>query len=163
MAGLGGLTGCASVPELGRLTDRGGGKRKIVISLGEQRAYLYRDGKVAAVSRISSGKPGHRTPTGSFRVSQKNADHRSSIYGAYVKNGKVLKPDVDNRKDPRPSGAKFVGAPMPYFMRFNGAIGMHSGHVPKYPASHGCVRLPRRHANRFYHAAELGTPVIVKR
>lgn len=157
------LASCTVVPELGQLTDRGGGKRKIVIRLGEQKAYLYRDGEVAAVTRISSGKKSHSTPTGSFKVTQKSIDHRSSLYGDYVKNGRVVKANVDSRKDARPSGSKYVGAPMPYFLRFNGAIGMHGGHVPKYPASHGCVRLPMRQAKRFYHAVRVGTPVTVKR
>jgi lipoprotein-anchoring transpeptidase ErfK/SrfK len=151
------------IPELGRLADGGGGKRKIVIRLNEQKAYLYRDGKVAAVSRISSGRKGYRTPTGSFRVGQKDIDHRSSIYGAYVTDGRIVKADVDVRKDRRPKGSKFVGASMPYFLRFSGAIGMHGGDVPNYPASHGCVRLPMRQANRFYHAVSVGTPVTVKR
>ena len=161
-AGILVLSACTTIPELGRLADRGGGKRKIVIRLDEQKAYLYRDGEVTAISRVSSGRTGYRTPTGSYRVSQKAIDHRSSIYGAYVKNGRVVKADVDSRKDSRPSGSKFVGAPMPHFIRFNGAIGMHGGHVPNHPASHGCVRLPNRQAIRFYHAVDVGTPVIVK-
>lgn len=156
------LPSCTVIPELGHLADQGGGKRRIEIRLSEQKAYLYRDGEITAVSRISSGRQGYRTPTGSYRISQKNIDHRSNLYGAYVKDGRVVKAGVDRRKDSRPSGSKFVGAPMPYFLRFNGAIGMHGGHVPSHPVSHGCVRLPHRHAKRFYHAVNVGTPVRVK-
>jgi hypothetical protein len=50
---------------------------------------------------------------------------------------------------------------MPYFMRFNGAEGMHAGYLPGYPASHGCVRLPDEKAIAFYRAVEVGTPVSV--
>ena len=58
---------------------------------------------------------------------------------------------------------KFEGAPMPCFLRFTGAYGLPAGNVPGYPASSGCVRLPKRHAKRFYDAVKLGTPVVVCR
>ena len=60
-----------------------------------------------------------------------------------------------------PRGGKFVPAPMPYFMRFNGADGMHAGYLPGYPASHGCVRMPQQYAIAFFNAVEVGTPVTV--
>jgi hypothetical protein len=60
-----------------------------------------------------------------------------------------------------PAGAKFVRAPMKHFMRFNGAVGMHAGRLPGYPASHGCVRLPPAKAALFFNVAEIGTPVRV--
>jgi hypothetical protein len=60
-----------------------------------------------------------------------------------------------------PPGCRFVQAPMPYFMRFNGAEGMHAGYLPGYPASHGCVRLPKEKAIAFFEAVEVGTPVTV--
>jgi lipoprotein-anchoring transpeptidase ErfK/SrfK len=158
------LSACASVPELGGLMDRGGTDgRKIVVKLGAQKAYLYHHGKLVAVSPISSGREGKRTPVGRFRVIQKNRDHRSSLYGHYVRNGRIVKPNVDIRKDARPAGSRFAGVPMPYFLRFSGAYGLHAGEVPGYPASSGCVRLPPRHAKRFFEAVRVGTPVIVER
>jgi lipoprotein-anchoring transpeptidase ErfK/SrfK len=158
------LASCASVPEIGGLMDRGGTSgRKIVVSLKSQRAELYHHGKVVAISPISSGREGKSTPTGSFRVIEKDADHCSSLYGNYVRDGKVVKENVDIRKGGRPAGSKFEGVPMPYFLRFTGAYGLHAGNVPGYPASSGCVRLPQRHAKRFYEAVRLGTPVVVKR
>ena len=51
---------------------------------------------------------------------------------------------------------------MPYFLRFTRGYGMHAGYVPQYRASHGCIRMPAEMARRFFHAADLGTPVIVK-
>ena len=160
---LASLAGCASVPELGQLVDPGTKDHTIIIRLNEQKAYLYRDGKVVAVSTVSTGREGYSTPAGKYRVSQKDIDHRSTIYGAYVRNGRVVKAGVNVKKDKKPAGAVFVGAPMPYFLRINGAVGLHAGHVPGYPASHGCIRLPPRQAKRFYHAAEVGTPVFVYR
>ncbi len=69
--------------------------------------------------------------------------------------------DVDNQKDKRPSGTKYLGADMGYFLRFNRAIGMHRGFLPGYPASHGCVRQPEHMAKKYFENSKLGTPVIV--
>ena len=158
------LTNCTTIPELGALMDRGGAKgRRILVSLKSQQAFLYHEGKLVAVSPISSGREGKATPVGRFSVTEKDIDHRSSLYGNYVRDGKVVKENVDIRKGGRPSGSKFVGVPMPYFMRFSGAYGLHAGNVPGYPASSGCVRLPKRQAKRFYDAVKAGTPVVVKR
>lgn len=158
------LASCATVPELGGLMDRGGTSgRKIVVSIRSQKAELYHQGKLVAVSPISSGREGKSTPTGTYSVIEKDVDHRSSLYGNYVKNGKVVKENIDIRKGGRPPGSKFQGVPMPYFLRFTGAYGLHAGNVPGYPASSGCVRLPQRHAKRFYEAVRVGTPVVVKR
>jgi hypothetical protein len=65
-------------------------------------------------------------------------------------------------KDRRPRGAVFRGAPMPYFLRIHGSIGMHAGYLPGYPASHGCIRLPKQMAVRFYRNAAIGTPVVIR-
>jgi len=60
-----------------------------------------------------------------------------------------------------PTGGKFVPAPMPWFMRFHEADGMHAGFLPGYPASHGCVRMPEQLAIAFYNAVDVGTSVTV--
>lgn len=157
------LSNCTSVPELGAMMDHGGTSgRRIVINLKAQRAYLYHQGKLVAVSPISSGREGKRTPPGKFSVTEKSPNHRSSLYGNYVSHGKIVKENVDVRKGGRPAGSRFEGVPMPYFMRFNGAMGLHAGKVPGYPASSGCVRLPPRQAKRFFEAVRIGTPVIVE-
>ena len=139
------------------------GKASIVISLSQQRAYLLRGGEEVADARISTGREGYATPTGRFRVIRKDQDHRSSLYGDYVdEGGDVIKANVDSRKHKRPPGANFRGAAMPYFVEFAPSYGLHAGHLPGYPASHGCVRLPYWKARQFFHAARLGTPVTIK-
>ncbi len=60
-----------------------------------------------------------------------------------------------------PRGGKFIPAPMRYFIRFDGATGMHAGYLPGYPASHGCVRLPQEKAIALFDAVQVGTPVTV--
>ena len=76
--------------------------------------------------------------------------------------GNVVVSDADTRRDRVPPGCQFVGASMPYFMRFAGGVGMHAGYVPDYPASHGCVRMPDYMAEAFYRNVSNGTPVIVE-
>lgn len=144
--------------------DGSGGPPRIVIHLGKQRAFFYRGQKLVGETPISSGREGYNTPEGSFRVTQKNRDHVSNLYGDYVDAaGNVIVPNVGVRRDPRPPGTRFRGAPMPYFMRIHGAVGLHAGYLPGYPASHGCIRLPMEMARKFFHAAPLGTTVIVQR
>ena len=134
---------------------------RVEIDLSRQTAYLIRGRGVVMQSPISSGRYGHLTEPGSFKVIEKERSHHSSIYGKIVDGyGRtvVADADVDMRV---PRGCKFVPAPMPWFMRFHGADGMHAGYLPGYPASHGCVRMPEELAVAFYNAVDVGTPVTV--
>ena len=107
----------------------------LVVSLDEQRAYVYRNGIAIGVSTISSGKPGKDTPTGVFTILQKNKDHRSNLYN---------------------------NAPMPYMQRLTwDGIALHGGALPGYPASHGCVRLPHPFAAKVYGITRTGDTVVV--
>ena len=139
------------------------GHSKIVVNLNAQHAYFYKGKTVIGESTISTGRRGFETPPGKYRVIQKDEHHVSTLYGDYVdKQGRVVKPNVSARTDPAPHGTHFVGARMPYFLRFTAAYGMHAGYVPRYRASHGCIRMPTQMAKHFFQAAELNTPVIVK-
>jgi len=107
----------------------------LVVSLDEQRAYAYRNGIAIGVSTISSGKPGKDTPTGVFTILQKSKDHRSNLYNA---------------------------APMPYMQRLTwDGIALHGGALPGYPASHGCVRLPKAFAEKLFAVTRRGDTVVV--
>jgi hypothetical protein len=137
------------------------GDTRVEIDLQQQTAYLIRGHRVVMQSPISSGRYGHLTETGSFKVIEKERNHFSSIYGKIVDaSGKTVVADADaDMKVPR--GGKFIPAPMRYFMRFHGADGMHAGYLPGYPASHGCVRMPEELAIAFFNQVEVGTPVRV--
>src|SRR3954467_10847535 len=162
------LSSCGTVNTVSDLVtshipERHSGKASIVVDLGEQEAYLYRGKNRTASSRISSGREGHRTPIGRFSVIRKDIDHRSSLYGNYVDNsGRVVKANVDSRKDGKPRGSHFVGAAMPFFVEFSPSYGLHQGYLPGVPASHGCIRMPYWKARQFYDAARIGTPVTVR-
>lgn len=137
------------------------GDYAIEIDLEEQRAYLLFHKRMVLESPICSGRADHPTPTGSFQVIEKDALHRSSLYGKIVDpQGRTLVTNADADM-PVPPGGKFVNAPMPYFLRFTGGAGLHEGYLPGYPASHGCVRMPKEQAIAFYNAVEVGTPVTV--
>ena len=158
------FSGCAAFEDtVYDLRGRQPGKTSIVIDLADQHAYLYAGHTIVLTAPVSTGREGHNTAPGRYRVIQKDIGHRSSIYGAYMQDGYVVQEDVDVRKDPRPAGATFVGAPMPYFLRIYGGVGMHAGYLPGYPASHGCIRMPESKARRFFAVAKLGTPITIKR
>ncbi|HEX8489854.1 MAG TPA: L,D-transpeptidase [Chthoniobacterales bacterium] len=133
----------------------------VEIDLEQQTAYLIHGRRIVLATPISSGRAGHFTDTGSFKITEKERRHFSSLYGKIVDaRGRTVVADAD--ADMRvPRGGKFIPAPMSYFMRFDGATGMHAGYLPGYPASHGCVRLPERNAIAFFNAVEIGTPVHV--
>jgi lipoprotein-anchoring transpeptidase ErfK/SrfK len=133
----------------------------VEIDLEEQRAYLLQNGRPVLVSPISSGRYGHLTKGGSFEILEKERTHYSSMYGKIVDAyGNTVVADADADMSV-PRGGKFIPAPMHYFMRFNGADGMHAGYLPGYPASHGCVRMPEQYAIAFFNAVDVGTPVTV--
>lgn len=138
------------------------GKPSIKIKLGEQRAYFYKGGQLVGVSQLSTGREGLTTPSGSFSIIQKDQDHVSSKYGDFVDaDDNVVVPNVDVEKDRKPPGTHFKGAPMPYFMRIVGGVGMHAGYLPGYPASHGCIRMPEFMAENFFRSVSAGTPVTI--
>ena len=111
-------------------------RMQIKISIGSQRAVLYKDGQVAMVTPVSTGRPGFPTPTGQFVVTDKDRMHRSTLYPAY----------------------------MPYFLRMSCRdFGMHAGVLPGYPDSHGCIRLPFDSAQRFFREVDIGTLVTISR
>ena len=158
------LGGCAEFDNLTYdLARKPTGKVAILIDLADQHAYLYSKGQVVLTAPVSTGREGYDTPAGRYSVIEKDIGHRSSIYGAYMRDGVIVKENVDVRKDSRPPGSTFVGASMPYFLRIVGGVGLHAGYLPGYPASHGCIRMPESKAQRFFYAARVGTPVTVTR
>jgi hypothetical protein len=107
----------------------------VYVDLGRQRATVYRNGVRIGVSTISSGKDGYETPTGVFTILEKDKDHRSRTY--------------DN-------------APMPYQQRLTWmGVALHAGNLPGYPASHGCIRLPMKFAEKLFTITPMGGTVVI--
>jgi hypothetical protein len=108
----------------------------IYVDLSRQRATVYRNGVRIAVSTVSSGKPGHETPTGVFTILQKDASHHSK---------------------------KYNNAPMPFQERLTwDGVALHAGGLPGYPESHGCVHLPYTFSQQLFSITTLGATVVVE-
>lgn len=138
---------------------------KIEIDLSEQKARVYKtDGGAPLLvieTCVSTGKSGHSTPTGTYRIQEKLPTKNSSLYGRWVdSSGQTVQSSGDSRSRP-PGASTFVGAEMPYWMRVTGGIGMHIGYVPDYPASHGCIRVPSAVQPLIYSKVGVGTTVSI--
>jgi len=137
------------------------GKPSVKISISEQRASFYKNGQLVGISQLSTGREGKNTPVGHFSIISKDKNHASSMYGDFVDNtDQVVKPNVA-ATDPKPPGAHFKGAPMPYYMQIAPGFGLHAGYLPGYPASHGCIRMPEFMAENFFRSVSVGTPVTI--
>jgi hypothetical protein len=111
------------------------GPMKIVAVLDIQRIYIFQNDELIGFSTISAGKKGKETPTGYFNILQKNIDHKSNLYS---------------------------NAPMPFMQRLTwDGIALHGGHIPGYPASHGCIRLPKAFAEALYGVTQMDQEVVV--
>jgi lipoprotein-anchoring transpeptidase ErfK/SrfK len=141
------------------------GPPSIVINLSEQKARFYRAGEEVGWTYVASGKSSHPTPTGNFRIMEKVEDKISNLYGTLKDaNGDVVNSDFNLSKDNLPEGMQFEPARMPLYMRLAGdGVGMHVGKIPKpgATASHGCIRLPRHMAEKFFANTAVGTPVTI--
>lgn len=107
----------------------------IFVSLPLQEAMVYRNGVRIGRASVSTGKPGHETPTGVFQILQKDIDHHSKTYG---------------------------NAPMPYMERLTwDGVALHTGFNPGHPASHGCIRMPDGFAKELFKITHVGGTVVV--
>lgn len=137
---------------------------RVEFLLKEQRGRLYINDTIAMDFPICSGRVGgSETPEGRFRVTEKIREHRSNRYGVFMSadGSRVVERGV-SADDVPPEGAVFEGADMPYWMRFNGPIGMHVGKVRRDSDSHGCVRIPEEACSILFEKLEVGSRVIVK-
>lgn len=139
------------------------GAPSIRIDLNQQIAYFYKGGQLVGKAAVSTGREGYRTPPGNYTIMEKTVDKYSNLYGEIVDaNGNVVKTPADVRRDRVPPGGRFKYSPMPYWMRLTSSgVGMHAGHLPGFPASHGCIRLPDDMAVTFFNNVQVGTPVTI--
>lgn len=138
---------------------------RIVVSLTTQRAQLMNGDEVAIDYAVSTGTANYPTPAGEYKVREMIEDKRSNQYGKiYDAEGNVVKSSatMPNDQGEIPEGGKYVGAAMPYWMRLTwSGIGMHVGNVPRYPASHACIRGQSHVMPIIYSKVKLLTPVTI--
>ena len=112
------------------------GETRIAVDLVTQMVYVYRGEQLIGASTMSAAKTGHITPYGNWTILEKRPFYRSKKY--------------DN-------------APMPWMERIdNYGIAFHGGVNPGYPASHGCMRLPMKFAQKLYGVTKIGTKVVIE-
>jgi hypothetical protein len=135
---------------------------RVEVRITEQRVYVYQGDAVAGESPVTTGKPGHDTPTGHYSVMVKDIDHKSNLYGVFLDaNGYILDGNAEAGQKP-PPGAVYDSADMPYYLRIrDDGVGLHAGYLPGYPASHGCIRMPHAFAELLFSNISVGTPVDV--
>lgn len=142
------------------------GKPKVRIHLDEQKAYIFDNGQEVAWTYVATGVDDHPTPRGSFNIMEKKADKVSNTWGIIEDaDGETINWNAHSQRSRVPKGGRFVGAPMPHWMRLTGGgIGMHEGIIPDpgEPASHGCIRLPGEMAARMFDELPSGTPVVIQ-
>lgn len=130
-----------------------------------QRGFLMNDNEVVIDYPISSGKRSHPTPDGTYKILEKIVDKSSNKYGRmYDIGGVLINGDANAFVEEVPEGGKFVGAPMKYWMRLTwDGIGHHIGPIPRgrYPASHACIRGPRKTMPVVYSKLAVGSKVVV--
>jgi lipoprotein-anchoring transpeptidase ErfK/SrfK len=137
---------------------------RLEINLKAQKAILLdKENYVVVASDISTGKPGHETPFGSFKITEKIKEKRSTLYGRYKdpKTGLDLGPSVDFPAPPK--DAVYEGYSMPFWMRLTwDGVGIHVGHVkPGEAVSYGCIRVPAGVQPLIYEKCRVGTPVTI--
>ena len=144
------------------LASASSSKTRMVVDLSDQRIKLQEGDTVLLDAPCTTGKAGKRTPRGTYSVTQRKVNKRSTIFGSCYKNGRKV--CAGDRRKCRRSYNKYVGAPLPYWMRLgNSSNGIHySKYVKRYPGSNGCVRVPYSVAKTLYQKTKYGTRVTVQ-
>lgn len=107
----------------------------LVISIPDQKLYVYRGQSMVAATAVSTGRAGNETPVGTFTILQKKETHFSNLYDA---------------------------APMPFMQRLTwDGVAIHAGRNPGFPDSHGCIRVPTAFAKKLFAATDMGAQVTV--
>jgi lipoprotein-anchoring transpeptidase ErfK/SrfK len=112
------------------------GETRVIIDRLTQMAYVYRGDALVGAASVSTAKTGHITPLGEWSILEKRPFYRSK---------------------------KYENAPMPWMERIDEyGIALHGGANPGYPASHGCIRLPMKFAEKLYGVTKVGSKVVIE-
>ncbi|MDF1656988.1 MAG: L,D-transpeptidase [Verrucomicrobiales bacterium] len=159
------LSSCATKPEnevpasmavrYGAVQDFS--KVRVRVSLNNRAVYVYEGDEPRFVAAVAIGKVGDETPTGSFKAYNRLPRKRSNTYGFYVKGQEI----IPGKRSQMPSGYRYIGYPMPWWVEFKSGYGFHAGAVWPEPRTKGCLRLHRTIAEDFFSLVKAGTPIHV--
>lgn len=130
---------------------------RVKVSLSKQRTYVMEGSEVLLAMPVSIGTPSTPTPSGNFRIFNKEHKHRANTHG-YAYSGNQVKQTFLAK---RPTGWSFKGTPMPYWCEFKPNYGFHTGWVKHHPCTHGCIRMHENLAPKFFRLVRVGTPVNI--
>ncbi|QSR86894.1 L,D-transpeptidase [Candidatus Methylacidiphilum infernorum] len=134
------------------------GPISVKVSLNNQALYVLEGKKVVLATHVCTGKR-NSTPTGHFKVLDKQMKKRSASYGFWVKADRYVSSDISGCPG---EGWKYIGYPMPYAVEFFPGYYIHQGYVWPIPRSHGCIRLEWKEAEKFYKLVAIGTPISIQ-
>lgn len=134
-------------------------KVRVKVSLDTCIAYVMEEDRPLLVMPVGVGKSQTPTPTGSFRITHKDAKRRAYSHGIAVRGNTIRR---TWRKDVT-AADDFIGTPMPYWSEFKSAYGFHTGWIHPYPSTHGCIRMHHNLAPKFFRIVPVGAPVHIAR
>ena len=158
------LTACASKPveqpasmalKYGTVSNLG--DVKVRVSLSNRAVYVYENEEPRFVAAVAIGTASDPTPVGNFKAFNKLPRKRSNTYGFWVKGSEI----VPGKRTSMPSGYRYVGYPMPWWVEFKSGYGFHAGAVWPQPRTKGCLRLDGTIASDLFHLVKPGTPIHI--
>lgn len=129
---------------------------RVKVSLSQQAVYVLEGDRLLMAAATCVGVPEKPTPRGVFKITGKIEHKRSNSYGYFVRGSEI---EPGEARHPKPG--RFVGYPMPYWCEFAPAYGFHAGYVHPVPRTHGCLRLHKSVAPKFFALVREGTPVSI--
>ena len=159
LAGTAFLAGCANMNTggTGRYTVKAfkpHNPDKVVVKVSTTTQNIYvKEGDRLLMAVQGTVGDHNSTPKGSFRIFNKIRNKRSGSFG-YTRSGQPADIHKGQSVD--------VGYPMGYWCEFAPAYGFHEGFVWNQPHTHGCIRMHKESAARFWQLVRIGTPVIIE-
>ena len=129
----------------------------VKVSLSNRMAYVMEGNRPLLIMPVTVGKPSSPTPTGTFRIKNKEHKYRANTHGYAINGERVYGVKLKNK----PAGWRFTGTPMPYWCEFKSAYGVHTGWMKPFPASGGCLRMHKNVAPKFFRLVSEGTKVTI--
>ena len=128
---------------------------RVYVSKSKEQVYVMEGSRCLMAAACDVGVPEKPTPSGHFSIEEKIPNKRSGAYGFSVSGGTITACDAGQ------CHGSYVGYPMPFWCGFSPGYGFHQGYVWPVPRTHGCIRLDKQVAPRFYELVHIGTPVDI--